>query len=319
MSYEICYSRNFIKTHRGIIPLVLAGSNNCTEFKHGGERRERDWCVFYGNKHIEKSASDLLAQFEKKDNDDFCKFRGKWLTFKDAYNFYKLGIKNALYLEDYLRDGLYRNTKGHTYHISNLRCYISDWSEGYEKHKLLLERDITTTADLEAWLDEARALIGDVKEKYICLRFNDNEAISVKKQADIKGACVIKDKKWYLSTSDADKWTCVRDLQDALIFESGEQAQKHIEAMRDKWGSYSVDRLKIVKYNANTKTPVKNCYVKIDGYGIFARFSKYGYRYSYCLCDEFKMTEAKAKKVVEKLRSLFGDKRTFEIVKEDAQ
>ena len=32
MSYEIVYNRAFIKTTRGIIPLLLTGSNNCYEY-----------------------------------------------------------------------------------------------------------------------------------------------------------------------------------------------------------------------------------------------------------------------------------------------
>ena len=33
MSYTIIYGRQFVKTTRGIIPMLLIGSNNCTEGK----------------------------------------------------------------------------------------------------------------------------------------------------------------------------------------------------------------------------------------------------------------------------------------------
>jgi len=317
MSYEICYSRAFIKTNRGIIPLVLSGSNNCTEFKHGKERRERDWGTFYGNRFIEKNASEILDFFKNKDDkSDFCKYRGKWLNYCDAYDFYLKGIKNALYLEEYLKNGLFRNTQGRTYGIHYLKCYVHNWA--VEHGKIELEKDITTTEDLEAWLDDARAYIGnDNNNKFICFMFNDNEAISVRKKTNIKGACIIKDKNWFLSTNDAQKWECAYDVAGALIFDNAEQAEKHIEAMREKWGS-SVNRLKIVKYDANKKEQVKNCYIHINNFGYFVKFTRYGYRYTYSLCDMNKMTQQRAKQVLKKLTDKFS-KYIYELVKEAEQ
>ena len=66
MSYEIVYSRNFIKTNRGILPLVLTGSNNDYTWTGRRWRRSRSWACFYGNKHMEASADDLLLFFSKK-------------------------------------------------------------------------------------------------------------------------------------------------------------------------------------------------------------------------------------------------------------
>ena len=47
MGYTIVYARTFIKTTKGIIPLVLHGSNNCTEFVNGREVRERSWDIYH--------------------------------------------------------------------------------------------------------------------------------------------------------------------------------------------------------------------------------------------------------------------------------
>lgn len=43
MSYSIIYGRQFVKTTKGIIPMILSGSNNCTEFIQGREVLERNW------------------------------------------------------------------------------------------------------------------------------------------------------------------------------------------------------------------------------------------------------------------------------------
>lgn len=42
MSYSIIYGRQFVKTTKGIIPMILSGSNNCTEFIQGREVLERN-------------------------------------------------------------------------------------------------------------------------------------------------------------------------------------------------------------------------------------------------------------------------------------
>ena len=106
---------------------------------------------------------------------------------------------------------------------------------------------------------------------------------------------------------------------EAKHFTSEQEARDYMEGFKTTWGHYYFKTF-ICNYDANKKEPAKNCYVRIDKYNTFARFSKYGYRY-YCAIGRIKdalMTEKRAKQVIEKLRNLFGDKHTFEIVKEGA-
>jgi hypothetical protein len=48
MSYEIIYNKQFVKvSETEFIPIILVGSNNCTEMSYNGrERRERSWWTF---------------------------------------------------------------------------------------------------------------------------------------------------------------------------------------------------------------------------------------------------------------------------------
>ena len=310
MSYEIVYNKAFIKTTRGIIPLLLSGSNNCTEYHLGRERREREWGLFWGNKHIEIDAQDLLtfmADYGAGDNCDFCKYGNKWLTSKDAYDFYKKGIKNAHTLEEWLENGHYKKYGSMGY----LRCFISDWSNGYGKLALLLDRNITTTKDLEAWIDEAKRLINGRDNMYMCFKYPVREPLIYKENKEISGQCIVacsRHKGVYLS----DLNTLTSDKKEAKVFKN----QKEAEAYCTQSG-YSTYNVKIIKYNTNEKTPVKNCYVRVDKYHTFARFSKYGFRY-YCAIGNIKqalMTEKRAQQVIEKLKGTFGDKHTFEIEK----
>jgi hypothetical protein len=63
MSYEIVYNRQFLKIDGKIIPLALYGSNNCTEYHNGRERREREWYSMYfnaGNQIIAVTEEEIL-------------------------------------------------------------------------------------------------------------------------------------------------------------------------------------------------------------------------------------------------------------------
>lgn len=67
MSYEIIYDKQFIKlSNDRFIPIVLGGSNNCTEFSHKGrERRARSW----NNINIGGSNISTLEEMLKYSNE----------------------------------------------------------------------------------------------------------------------------------------------------------------------------------------------------------------------------------------------------------
>lgn len=301
MSYEIVYNRAFIKTTRGIIPLILTGSNNCYEYTfRGRERREREWSVFYGNKHIEIDEQDLLTFISDnaKNNDyEFCMFRGKWVYYKDAYDFYKQGIKNAHTIEDYIEYG--RQNK--RWRLGDLRCFVSDWSKGYDKHFNTLEKHISTTADLEAWIDEAKKYIGTKDNIYMCFKWLSNEPITYKEPKILKGKVIIAytpRKSVYIS----GLYALTSCKKEALVFDNQAVAEAYC-----KENNYNTELYKIIKYNPHEKN-YKN-YVISLGHGAYIyRKTRYGFRYIYSKKDAQRMEKKKALSLIEHLTQRFKEK-----------
>ena len=106
MSYSIIYGRQFVKTTKGIIPMILSGSNNCTEFIQGREVLERNWypmTLSNKDKRIAIPAEELLERARAISTGDgadyeFAKQGGKWLYCKDVLKWVESGIRNAMTL-----------------------------------------------------------------------------------------------------------------------------------------------------------------------------------------------------------------------------
>lgn len=107
MSYSIIYGRQFVKTTKGIIPMILSGSNNCTEFIQGREVLERNWypmTLSNKDKRIAIPAEELLERARAISTGDgadyeFAKQGGKWLYCKDVLKWVESGIRNAMNIE----------------------------------------------------------------------------------------------------------------------------------------------------------------------------------------------------------------------------
>ena len=68
MSYEIIYELFTIKKEDKFIPFIVIGSNNCTEFHRGRERRERNlhkvgWLLFKNQEEF-NSVEEMKEKFD---------------------------------------------------------------------------------------------------------------------------------------------------------------------------------------------------------------------------------------------------------------
>ena len=118
MSYEIIYDKQFIKVcEDGYIPMVLAGSNNCTEWSPNStrERRERSWFSWSPQNKTIFSLGDLIANATEsrdslvKNYDDYddksfgsysgIAINGSYGTFGSYLSMFKTGCKKALTIE----------------------------------------------------------------------------------------------------------------------------------------------------------------------------------------------------------------------------
>lgn len=238
MSHEIIYDRKFIRTSRGIIPMILSGSSNCTEqvWNCRGkayERLERHWWAWVPRTlstkdHPEAAYLAAVAKIcdERGSDHELAKWNGHWLTCGQWQRWFRNGCAAAMSLEEYLS----RN------HSQSFNAYISIYT-GADRftHKQEMDVFIHTTEDLESWLDKAndrekeiRAELNNACSIYLCLSFSTNEPLKAIPKT-IEGEVVAKRRNSFLK--DYEKDTCLiftADPAEAKVFPSIENAKQEL-------------------------------------------------------------------------------------------
>lgn len=126
MSYTIIYERLFVKVQigegLGILPLILAGSNNVTEISpySNSERRARDWSLLSsrGAEFNENYGLPVVLDYETDEHFDryvapdaddthHFKYNSKWINTASFKRFWKNGVKMALTIEEINERRLY--------------------------------------------------------------------------------------------------------------------------------------------------------------------------------------------------------------------
>lgn len=219
MGYTIMYGKQFIRTTRGIIPLVLAGSSNVWETgRSGRDRRARDWSIF-ATKFMELPESELITAFREHFDDDcpeVFKMSGKWVDCKGALRFALNGVKEAKTIEEIIK----------VHPRQSLRCHVSVWPKdgGWSKEKLPVF-NITTTSELEEWLDSARAqaeVDGITAESiFYCISFSGSEPLRFPTKTSVSGKVIIKTKAGYVSKiEEPSKVWFTQNIREAMVFEN---------------------------------------------------------------------------------------------------
>lgn len=131
MSYEIIYDKQFIRTAKGFIPMVLAGSNNCYDANGNSNRmrRSRDWQMWNIGRIIstEKELLDYTKEVRQSlidrypnDSDDVYNDKSfgyfsaiavggtttRKTTFGNFQGVFKVGIAKALTVEELKEHGI---------------------------------------------------------------------------------------------------------------------------------------------------------------------------------------------------------------------
>lgn len=238
MSYEIMYDRKFIRTTRGIIPMILSGSNNCTEVNWDSrgrtyERRVRYWWPWIPRtletKDLpEEDYLEAISQIcQDKDNDyELFKWNGQWLTYRQWRRWFQNGCKAAMSIEEYLRENP----------VQSFNCFVKVYPDKTEySHSEELRSFIRTTAELEAWLDRANARKAELYKElnntcdvYICLEFSHNEPLKMPSKT-IEGSVVAKNGHSYVKSYVKDRQlTFTGDPLEAAVFASVDEAKTAI-------------------------------------------------------------------------------------------
>lgn len=198
MSYEIYYNKQFVKVKDKFIPMLLTGSNNCTEVRwingRQSERRERHWWCqsFYlrnynGTRFLgsaediinsvvdynEKQVKQSLASTYREPHEDETYIRNHFgyfnstsfggscsqVTYTQYMNYWKNGIKQALTIEQL--NGL------------GINLYFDTYISSYAKYKFsipfpqktLIRTTEQFTEELKKWLDWEANCTYTIEEK----------------------------------------------------------------------------------------------------------------------------------------------------------
>ena len=178
MSHQIIYNRLFIKAIDKdnsvlYIPMVLSGSNNCTQINDKGrEIRERSWYnskfltndkIFETETNILKKIDDyrleLIERWKGENGEDWSKYKdehfgsfacvrftGKpYCSFNTYKNFYALGMKQALTMEQLKEKDI------------SVKLYVSEFS-----HNTFQNRGLEVLPNIN--IDSTEMLLSKVKE-----------------------------------------------------------------------------------------------------------------------------------------------------------
>lgn len=226
MGYTIVYARTFIKTTKGIIPLVLHGSNNCTEFVNGREVRERSWDIYH-DKLCElpedKFMETVHSMFAHLNPDDLLfKWNNKWLCAGQIEQWFKRGVRDARSIEDILHDNPRVCVRGKVV-VNN-----SDYSE----RKVLHDRFFNTTNELEEWIARASGEVGKQSSEgnhaYLHIGFTTRHSLAY--HPYISEPVVAKMVDGYISNVNETELQCTRTATGAMVFASTKEAEEKIGA-----------------------------------------------------------------------------------------
>lgn len=286
MSYEIIYDKQFIKLPQEnkptmFVPLILCGSNNCTEFywdsrgRHR-ERRERGWHAFtwlLDGKHFGTQEEMLKKQLDyrqslidsHKDTDD--EYNDKYFgyfaslaiggatrqtTFGRYQGIVKTGCKNALTVEELEKYGI--------------SVSLFTGSDQYSKEKF-------EKAGIEPF-----TVYPKTTEEFLSM-YEEFQA----KTKDFGIPCYIK------LTANEDTLKRLRKTTNPK-----QKTRERVEV--DKWWS-----------------------IRIVGLGYFKRFTANGTRYStHASFGKQYMDEGTAKRALKKVKSRMGRQYDIELIEQDS-
>lgn len=223
MGYFISYDRKFIRTHRGIVPMVLGGSNNVYNvvFDSRNRRREvrqRTWFLMRDDllELPEDKFMERVNELYVPEDKELWKSNGAWLDGTQARRWFARGVKDAAWLEDIL--------------AVNPRV---GFTARLRSRGLLLHKYIHTSDELEDWIDEARAEASKYPqgECWYDMGFDVDHPLKAAKPVPRTGSVVLRNgRKMYVSSYDKamNCVYCTADPSKAKQFGSVMEACKEL-------------------------------------------------------------------------------------------
>lgn len=226
MSYSIIYDKAFIKTTRGIIPLILCGSSNCSERINGRWVREREWFVYNNNllelkeQEFMKKIREMFARYDP--NDQLFQWKSKWLHASQIEAWFQRGIKSARPIEDIL-------------HINpgvSLRACVNVYNRDDScKSKNILDSFPKTTDELEQWISEACEMVRMQSSDKTCasIHIGFTSQVPLKHLSPITSEPVVaKIRNQYVEEVCENQICYSPNPKNAIVFASTKEAEEKI-------------------------------------------------------------------------------------------
>lgn len=269
MGYEIVYDRTFIKTTRGIIPMILHGSNNVTEMIRGKEVLQRYWSCYndalveFPENKLHQSLVELFGDTLKDNRYELFKWHSKWLYGNQLESWFQAGVRSAATIEE-----IQKENYGASICLQVMGVKPHEFNSVLHSFQLM-----QTTEELEQALDESRALVErerkEGRDAYLHLFFLGRKPLRKPKRTKINEPCLIKCEYGYFGEYDVKYgFTYYLDPQKAHIFTNEEEATGVI----GKWLHQRRTPYRVVKASTVLKEKPYVLYVESGFYaGLFVQ------------------------------------------------
>lgn len=270
MSYDIIYDLQFIRTSRGVTPVILAGPNNVTTGSGKHEHRVRSWRL-WSSEMVDIPETDLIEIIQDSVANydaDYTLFKrgGKWVNPDGLIQMFRSACKKAARIEDI--------------YAADRSGYLSCSVKYYEGHSMKaidrINEIIKTTESFEAWIDAARREYETMKKQgkdvWLNVQFNSGEK-PLKKASGAKGPVILREgKDRYVKDYTENSVEFTGNPEDAKVFNDAASAQNEIHPVL-------FSKMRIVSANViNRKRNMNIALRDNDGFyiaGLTARRLKY--------------------------------------------
>ena len=219
MSYEILYSRQFVKLdEERVLPIILSGSSNCTMFWGNKEIRERNWFCWCNKEEIGEKTSVIRNRIEKvvienKNNNydgEWFKSNGKWITSSSILKWFDNAVKSARTIEEiYSLCG------------ESLRCRIQLYHKTEFTSQTVLVKYCKTTKEILDWIEEAKNYsVPENYNSYWNVGFCGIKSLKMGRPVKDYVPLVCKCKNRYICNYSDNRISFTTDKYEAIIFEN---------------------------------------------------------------------------------------------------
>lgn len=229
MGYTIIDDICFIRTDKYVVPVMLGGSNNCTEYVGGREVRERSWMLLPYKLSVGYTHEEFLNFCNEHRGEELCaKYHGNWIS--DFGGMLVRAYNRAATLEDI---------------ISVNKCQALSLMAIGDGSAVLKHDIVRTSSDLDAWIDSLDKVVGlRNTEAY----FGGREPLKKVQKVPkiVSGKVVLKRGYTYVQKYEGDetRWRSVtqtRNPEDAQVFSAEEAAAICRVKGMEKWKIVSAE------------------------------------------------------------------------------